>query len=228
MHNLSAYLHSRLLVWCLLFINLGILGLVLVLENASMIIFSDFLIFTAACCIPILVIDAVRWLRQLSDLQRLGPTDTLADLPPVHNAQTREYQRLIAAKETERQAAITREQTQAKNITDQFALWSHQMKTPLAALDLLLQVEPVDRATARTELASMNRYVKMMLTFVKLNDVNIDLVLTNLPLKPLVTKTVRQLAPLFIGRNLTVNVHALPTVVSDSQWLGFIRYFVFR
>lgn len=222
MRNLRAYLHSRLLVWGLLLISYVVLASVLLLEDASLTILADTAVFTAACMMPLLAVDAARWLRQLRDLQRLGPSDTLADLPPVHNAQAREYLRLLTAKEHERQDAVMRAQTQAKNISDQFALWSHQMKTPLAALDLLMQVEPVDRKTARTEIASINRYVKMMLTFVKLSDVNTDLVFTKMPLKPLVTKTVRQLAPLFIGRNLTVTVNALPTVISDSQWLGFI------
>ncbi len=61
-----------------------------------------------------------------------------------------------------------------------------------------------------------------MLNYLKLTTLNTDLVLTELPLKPLVNETVRDLAKLFIAKDLTVTVETLPTVVSDSQWLRFI------
>ena len=61
-----------------------------------------------------------------------------------------------------------------------------------------------------------------MLNYLKLTTLNTDLVLTELPLKPLVNETVRDLAKLFIAKDLTVTVGPLPTVISDSQWLHFI------
>lgn len=96
------------------------------------------------------------------------------------------------------------------------------MKTPLAALDLLLQVEPVNVLAAREEVRKIDRYVQMMLTYVRLNDVNSDLALTAVDLNVLVRSVVRELAQLFIGKDLRVQVDDLPTVTSDARWLRFI------
>ena len=111
---------------------------------------------------------------------------------------------------------------QEQETVDTLQLWTHQIKTPLTALDLLLQVEPVNASDARLEVGKINRYLTVMLNYLKLTTLNTDLVLTELPLKPLVNETVRDLAKLFIAKDLTVTVETLPTVVSDSQWLRFI------
>ena len=111
---------------------------------------------------------------------------------------------------------------QEQEPVDTLQLWTHQIKTPLTALDLLLQVEPVNASDARLEVGKINRYLTVMLNYLKLTTLNTDLVLTELPLKPLVNETVRDLAKLFIAKDLTVTVETLPTVVSDSQWLRFI------
>lgn len=89
-------------------------------------------------------------------------------------------------------------------------------------MDLLLQIEPVNANDARLEISKINRYLTVMLNYLKLTTLNTDLVLTKVALKPLVNETVRDLAKLFIAKDLTVSVETLPTVISDSQWLRFI------
>lgn len=222
MRNFAAYLHARLIVWLVLLISLLIAGGLTYLENLPPVAFIDGVVIGAAVLIPILAVDAWRWCAQLQVLKRIASDNLPADLPDPPDAQARRYQQLLMAQYHAKAAAQADAARQMQTLSDHFALWSHQMKTPLAALDLLLQVPPVKVAAARVEVKRIDRYVQMMLTYMKFNDVNRDLVLREIALTPLVNQVVRDLADLFIGKNLAVQVEALPTIVTDSQWFKFI------
>jgi signal transduction histidine kinase len=221
MNSLWEYLRSRRLAIG------GTIGLFIIaactwwLEELPAIALLDLCLFSAVLLIPLITADFLRWRRRLQLLHTLSAAEA-TQLSPSPDATLVAYQQLltkaVAGQKTAEEAA--KAQTHAFN--EHFGLWSHQMKTPLAALDLLLQVKPVDTTAARGEVRSIERYVRMMLTYVKMADVNTDLVLQKLALLPLVQQQLRQLAPLFIGKNLAVRVDELPQVVGDSQWLSFI------
>ena len=112
---------------------------------------------------------------------------------------------------------------QEKDMIDTLQLWTHQIKTPLTALDLMMQMKTVNNRQARLEITKINRYLMTMLNYLKLTTLNTDLVLERLSLQDLVRKQVRGLSSLFIAKDLSVIIGDLPIeVVSDSQWLGFI------
>lgn len=222
MRNFAAYLRARTIVWLVLLVVFGLAAGLTFLENLPQVALLDGVIIGAAVLVPLLALDAWRWCAQLTQLQHVPADDPLGHLPAAADAKERRYQQLIEAQNQARVAAQAKAAHQTQTLSDNFALWSHQMKTPLAALDLLLQVPPVKIAPARTEVKRIDRYVQMMLTYIKFNDVNRDLVLQPTPLTPLVNQVVRDLADLFIEKNLAVKVDPLPTVVTDSQWLRFI------
>ncbi|WP_155287712.1 sensor histidine kinase [Lacticaseibacillus zhaodongensis] len=222
MRDFAAYLRARALTWVVLAVVLLVAGTITYLEDLPPIALLDGCVIGAACIIPILGVDAWRWCGHYRELRMAPEAEELPRLPDSGDAIEALYQQLLAAQNHARVQTQVQAQEQARNLSDNFALWSHQMKTPLAALDLLLQVPPVDAAAARGEVRKVNRYVQMMLTYIKMNDVNRDLVLEPTPLTPLVQHTVRELADLFIGKNLAVRVDPLPTIVTDSQWFGFI------
>ena len=60
---------------------------------------------------------------------------------------------------------------------DFFALWAHQIKTPIAALNLLLQGEKQDAAVCRQELFKIESYVEMALNYLRFEEMSNDLVL---------------------------------------------------
>lgn len=221
MRDFAAYLSSRRLAFA------GVLGLLLIatctwwLEQLPAIALLDLCLFSAVLLVPLMLADWLRWRRRLQLLRVLPPAQ-VAQLHAQHDAIAAAYQELLQAAVADQQAADAAAKAQTHALNDHFGLWSHQMKTPLAALDLLLQVQPVDATAARAEVRSIERYVRMMLTYVKMRDVNTDLVLQKLALRPLVQAQLRQLAPLFISKNLAVTVDDLPQVVGDSQWLSFI------
>ena len=216
---IKAFLRARWMVWLSLLILLVASLLANWLINASLEVALNSWFFAL---IPLLVIggcDFWRFRREWSQLQgdvTLLAADQISDpLGQVY------FQKIQMLQQTLRQNHDTY-RDQEQETVDTLQLWTHQIKTPLTALDLLLQVEPVNASDARLEVGKINRYLTVMLNYLKLTTLNTDLVLTELPLKPLVNETVRDLAKLSIAKDLTVTVETLPTVVSDSQWLRFI------
>lgn len=222
MRDFIAYLKARTLVWIILLLVLIISAGIIFLEDLPFIALLDGVVIGAAFLLPVLAFDAYRWLTQYRQLMMTPEEDPLSHMPVPLNVMDKRYQKIISTQNQLRLSTQVSVQKQALALSDNFALWSHQMKTPLAALDILLQVPPVDIKEARTEVKQVDRYVQMMLTYIKMNDVNRDLVLTSVPLTPLVKRVVRDLADLFIGKNLAVQVDPLPTVVTDKQWISFI------
>ena len=66
---------------------------------------------------------------------------------------------------------------------DYYAMWAHQIKTPIAAMRLLLQqgAEP-DRAAVSAELFRIEQYVEMVLSYQRLGSDTVDLVLRRVEL----------------------------------------------
>lgn len=117
--------------------------------------------------------------------------------------------------ETESESALRRSDTY-------YTRWSHQVKTPLAALRLLIQEEPIDRTACENELLKTEQYVEMALQYQRLKSTENDLLLTSCPLDRVVRNTVKSLAPLFIARNLSLEIENISvSVLTDEKWLQF-------
>lgn len=73
--------------------------------------------------------------------------------------------------------------------TDYFTAWVHQIKTPLSVMRLQLQSEdtPENRAML-AELFQMEQYVTMALSYARLGNPTKDLVLTRVPLDPVIRR----------------------------------------
>ena len=82
---------------------------------------------------------------------------------------------------------------------DYFTMWAHQVKTPLAAMRLLLQAgEDAPRGELEAELFQTERYVDMAMNYLRLGSESNDLVLAKTPLDPVVRQSLRRFARMFI------------------------------
>ena len=104
-----------------------------------------------------------------------------------------------------------------------YTLWVHQIKTPIAAMDLLLQAGP-DRATEmEIELQKIAQYVDMVLQYLRLDSTAKDLVLQRCQLDAVVRQTVRKYAKLFILKKIQLVFQETKwEVLSDEKWLCFL------
>lgn len=106
---------------------------------------------------------------------------------------------------------------------DFFALWAHQIKTPIAALTVLLQEEDPDVAASRQELLKIEGYVEMALGYTRYENMGNDLVLESQPLDQLVKNVVKKYSTMFIYKHLSVQLdHLEYHVLTDEKWFSFV------
>ena len=104
-----------------------------------------------------------------------------------------------------------------------YALWSHQAKTPLAAIRLLLQEEHPDRNALEQSLFQAQQYVDMALQYQRLNDSANDLLLRRCSLERIVKQAAKEVSTFFIYKKVGLVLGDLKKeVLTDSKWLQFV------
>ena len=130
-------------------------------------------------------------------------------------------------KYTEEQQARLEEgktaQAKFNDLMDYYTLWVHQIKTPIAASQLLVQdVEtPIVKQQMEQELFKIDSYANLVLQYLRLESFHDDLVLKRVSLEDLVKEVVRKYALFFIQKNLTVNLHDLDVAVITDRKVAF-------
>ncbi len=105
-----------------------------------------------------------------------------------------------------------------------YTVWAHQIKTPIAAMRLLLERE--DSALARglnVELLRIEQYAQMVLTYLRLNSESTDFVLQEYALDEIVRQVLRDFSGEFIQRHIQLDYTPCScSVVTDEKWLLFV------
>ena len=94
-------------------------------------------------------------------------------------------------------AKIVENENRLRDMTDYYTFWAHQIKTPIAALGLLLQ-EREDSGALEVELLKIEQYVEMVLSYLRLDSSSTDYVLQDCDLDGILRGAVRKLAKMFI------------------------------
>lgn len=102
--------------------------------------------------------------------------------------------------------------------------WIHQMKTPVAVLELLLQEEELDKESVREEVERIKSGLEMVLMNARLEKFEEDMQIEQICIKDLVTATINENKRLFITNRIfpVIEMDDDLLVMSDSKWLQFI------
>lgn len=135
----------------------------------------------------------------------------------AYDAALRRLCAMLAKSETDRQR-------QRIENADYFTMWIHQIKTPIAAMQLILREQ--DDARSRellAELFRIDQYAEMALTYARLESPTTDLVLRRCAVEPIVRSVVRQYAGQFVRRHIALRCEIEPVcALTDEKWLAFI------
>lgn len=177
-------------------------------------------------------VDAIAYRNKVCKLQEQQEAvrNGVEELPRAEDSIEEAYQELLyQAQEARREqiAGLMREKT---DITDYFTLWAHQIKTPIAAMRLLLQqdTENVEhfyeqRKECEGELFKIEQYVEMVLQYLRLNSSINDFVLKEYSLDDMIRQAVHKYAPMFIRKKLALNYDTVNVkVITDEKWLVFV------
>ena len=170
--------------------------------------------------------DIVRTRKKHAELERIKCFDAkLADsFPEADGVVEADYQEIIRLMREQHERAEQRTEQGLREMMDYYTVWVHQIKTPIASMRLALQNE--DTAESRqlqSELGRIERYVEMVLTFLRLGADSTDYVIKEHELDDIVRGAVKKLAGDFINKKIKLEYTELnEKVLTDEKWLSFV------
>lgn len=169
------------------------------------------------------------------------PVEEQAQLPEATDDVEMLYQRLlenqsIARSESESSAAIRQSQ-----MRDYYSMWVHQIKTPISAMKLLLEVEREELGqlicddeqsqyllsdnmdSFEDELFRIEEYVGMALQYQRVSSTENDFVLEKVSVDGVIRDTIKKYAKIMIRRHIGINYSGTgQEVYTDGKWLAFM------
>lgn len=223
MRVLGAYLSRHWKLLLLLGGSLGICSAVFELYGLPLESVGYAFVLCFALGLVLFAAGYVQFLRRHRELERLlvQVHERVLPLPPPKGLLEEDYQALCQALAAERAALALEDRNRLQDMTDYYTLWAHQIKTPIAAMRLLLQEEP--RPELEGELLKIEQYVEMVLGYLRLGSDSTDYVFRNCELDALVRQSVRKYARLFILKKISLDFQETgKTVLTDEKWLSFV------
>lgn len=183
------------------------------------------LICTVLFC-GFLFFDMLRFAGKHRELQQMkNHIDiTLDNLPEPENTLEQDYQELLSELMLHKNRGMSALKATKNEMTEYVTIWTHQIKTPLTALQLMAaELEEPAKAETMTRLFEIEQYTDMMLQYLRLESDSTDYVLKEYSVKSMVNQAVKYYARVFIAKGITVRID-IPEdekVVTDEKWMVF-------
>ena len=224
MDIIKSYIKKNLKIYLLLIVFIFIFVLIFYLYNLPFeaLFYSGLLCFVAALITSI--IDFNNYRKSYIDLKYLESNilNSMEDLPRSLDIRVEYYQKIIERLHSEVEKLKIEDNKKMEDLADYYSMWIHQIKTPIAAINFLLDNEEIDVKAFRQELFKIERYVEMVLTYIRLGSETSDYVITSINLDEVVRENIKKYATLFINKKIKLNYVSHETyVISDKKWLGF-------
>lgn len=131
----------------------------------------------------------------------------------------RHEQRYIADLEIENEQTRTKLAKQMQRdqaFMDMMRVWTHQMKVPLASLDLIAQTLLPELQKQTFELEN---YLTILLEYLRVQNIATDFRFEVVNIRELVNQVVKKYARQFIHKNLNVTIVGNAMIKTDAKWL---------
>lgn len=181
--------------------------------------------------------------RELFALQQ-SITVSLENLPEPGEILEEDYQQLLGLLAEEKMRIWNTAVSEKRDLMEYYTMWVHQIKTPIAALKLLIEEEadipgeeePLgeDRESLQQQrekrrdeelqqLFAIEQYVNMALSYMRLGSETTDFVLRQTDLDEVIRMAVRRYARHFISKKIVLHYEETGArVLTDEKWLGFV------
>ncbi len=149
---------------------------------------------------------------------------TAGELPPAATPAEADFRAMAERMGEVYDQLVSDTERSRREHLDWYAAWVHQIKTPIAVMQMTLQGEdtPEHRALG-TELFRIGQYAQMALNYLRLGEGASDLVIRAVDLDGVIRQAVRKYAPQFVSKRLTLRYEGTQErVLTDEKWLAFI------
>ena len=224
MDIIKSYIKKNLKIYLLLIVFIFIFVLIFYLYNLPFecLFYGGLLCFLVSLIASI--IDYNNYRKSYIDLKYLETNilSSIEDLPKSLDIRVKYYQKIIERLHNEVERLKIEDNKKTEDLADYYSMWIHQIKTPIAAMNFLLDNEETDVKVFKQELFKIERYVEMVLTYIRLGSETSDYVITSIDLDEVVRENIKKYATLFINKKIKLNYVSHETyVISDKKWFGF-------
>lgn len=171
-------------------------------------------------------LDFLRWRRRVLELESIRGRAALLlhMLPEPRDLEEAAYRELLSELNEDRRAAESARDAKLRESTDYYTMWVHQIKTPIAAMGLLLRGDESEHGAAlRTELFRIERYVELVLSYLRLDGGASDYLFREVDVDAVLRQAARKYAPLFIRGKVSLDLRETGLrVLSDEKWLQLV------
>ena len=196
------------------------------------------IVFLAVFCSAFAV-----YFKKYKKLQRIEllDIDEQSDMPETSDCIEQLYQDIVENQVISRKQMRADKDKTNSEMLQYYGMWVHQIKTPIAAMHLLLQTdlntadesdESAEEIYFRVgelkkelsnELFQIEQYTEMALEYQRVQSESNDFVLGKIKLDKVIRESIRKYAKIFIRKKLSMHYEGTDIVVaSDEKWLSFI------
>lgn len=199
-------------------------------------------------CAVCLFIDFYKYYKRhkLLHINREQFFDDAEQLPEHMDIIEYDYQELAKELYQAKQELISKNRIAKKELLDYYGMWVHQIKTPIAALDILLQnteqflyeedivnsrinkrleiiQESIPVSDMKMELFKIEQYVEMALNYLRVEDISSDLSFKQYAVDDMVCQVIRKYAKIFISKKIKMDFKPTKAcIVTDEKWFIFV------
>ncbi|MDE7302142.1 MAG: sensor histidine kinase [Oscillospiraceae bacterium] len=185
-------------------------------------------------------VDFIYYRRKRLRLKKLADEIiyTIDGLPSPLNGVEEDYCALVRILYENMRRAEDEMSEKYSDMTDYYTIWAHQIKTPIAAMGLILQEagqsDELNRELNREQNLALRRelsdnlqrieqYAEMVMCYLRLDSDSTDFVIKEYNLDGIVRQAVRKFSRQFIRKKLSLTYEPLrKTVLTDEKWLLFV------
>lgn len=146
------------------------------------------------------------------------------DLPVPTTITEKDCQELVLQMGKINQEMKTRWNHERQESLDYYTTWVHQIKTPIAVMQMILQGEDTDEhRELSAQLFRVEQYVEMVLSYLRIDSPDSDFVFKECDLDKIIKSCIHKYAPQFIRKRIRLIYEPVnQKVLTDEKWLTFI------
>lgn len=195
------------------------------LENLDKLLYGVYISIFISLCIG--VWDFTEYADRIAKTEEMCSNleNVIELLPQATDRKETQYQEIIRGLYEEMQQLQFNTNLKESEMKDYYSLWAHQIKTPLAAMRLMLQNDEkeISSYALQEELFKIEQYIEMVMHYLRLESMSSDMILREYRLKDIVNQAVKRNAVLFINSKLSIDIRDFDCrVITDEKWLLFV------
>lgn len=223
---LNSYIKRNILKVIVVLISYGIFLLVfsLYILPLEAVIYS--ILLTSIFILLVGIVDFINFYKKHLLLDKLKNNITISNFmfDKSKDLIERDYQELIKITDKKRTEIINEKDKAYIDMLDYYTIWAHQIKTPIAAIRLLLQSEQSNtNSELQEQLFKVEQYVEMVLQYLRMENMHSDLLIKRYSLDDIIKQSVRKYSKMFIRKKIKLNYDNLNfNVLTDEKWFLFV------